>query len=587
MTEITLSIFVFLQIFFFIKNRKEIILYSYFIPNENDFKRKYFLIPNLDLENIPLNKLLDSILSYREIIDRNNPLTDLTKEEIAKNYKVITCLTLASTSKSIHFFPTLRSINSYLLKNRDSLLDSSTIKEMIHKSSTDLYESVLKSIKIPSYLGFLGTFSVLILGTFTISMQTQEIITINDIVLRDILNTFAYSLLSSGIGLSLTIFSSLVTLKNAKNTLNQNTNSFYSFVQTDLLPSYYNNYSEGLSSFEVSLLKFTQDFSNNVKHLHESNLVNHQALLSQQKVLDSLEKMDPEKIAKAGLSFFNELDKNSDSIQQLANQFSNLNSFVELTTNLFTVAEKTFSKFSNFEGNFEKIANTIHLRLEESGKLLEFLGSHLSTLETRRDDMQSVIITTDTILKESYKELTNSEREILYSFKETSLRSAEEYKKILQDYNRQSKEISLSLLDTLKTMEGSISDLTEREKVTHPSVSMDAIQKAKDETFLSSLKNLFSEFETRLQIIDEKSSNRENQFLSALQNIPSPQHSVTQQTLYPEAEFQKLLTQVNLNQIYFENILKELLKELRGESQKSKGLSFFGFVISKIQNIFR
>jgi hypothetical protein len=106
---------------------------------------------------------------------------DLTKEEIAKNYKIITCLTLSSTSKSIHFLPTMRSINSYLLKNRDSLLDSSTIKEMIHKSCTDLYESVLKSIKIPYYLGFLGTFSILILGIFTISMQTQEIITLNDI----------------------------------------------------------------------------------------------------------------------------------------------------------------------------------------------------------------------------------------------------------------------------------------------------------------------------------------------------------------------------------------------------------------------
>jgi hypothetical protein len=50
---------------------------------------------------------------------------------------------------------------------------------------------------------------------------------------------------------------------------------------------------------------------------------------------------------------------------------------------------------------------------------------------------------------------------------------------------------------------------------------------------------------------------------------------------------QKLLTQVNLNQIYFENILKELLKELRSDSEKNKSLSFFGFITSKIQNIFR
>ena len=44
---------------------------------------------------------------------------------------------------------------------------------------------------------------------------------------------------------------------------------------------------------------------------------------------------------------------------------------------------------------------------------------------------------------------------------------------------------------------------------------------------------------------------------------------------------------VNLNQIYFENILKELLKELRSDSEKNKSLSFFGFITSKIQNIFR
>jgi hypothetical protein len=87
--------------------------------------------------------------------------------------------------------------------------------------------------------------------------------------------------------------------------------------------------------------------------------------------------------------------------------------------------------------------------------------------------------------------------------------------------------------------------------------------------------------------MDEKSTNRENQILRALQNIPSPQESVSQQTSYPEAEFQKLLTQVNLNQIYFENILKELLKELRSDSEKNKSLSFFGFITSKIQNIFR
>ena len=49
MIEITLFLFIVLQIIFFIKSTKEIFSYSHFIPSELDFKRKYFLVPNLDI----------------------------------------------------------------------------------------------------------------------------------------------------------------------------------------------------------------------------------------------------------------------------------------------------------------------------------------------------------------------------------------------------------------------------------------------------------------------------------------------------------------------------------------------------------
>jgi hypothetical protein len=566
-------LFFILELSFFLSTIKRIGSVSHFIPDKKEYKFQHFLVPLLDLETIPATYLLETISSYREILDKKYPFTDLSNEEIAKNYKIITCITLSSDSKSNLFFFVLRTLNTLLIQRRENLNDFSVFKSLIEKSITDMYDNISGMVYLPLLLGGLGAILSISLGFFEMSLQSQEISALRSTFLVDFFKNISIGFLIFGLGMTLSILNMGISFPKAKQTLQVHLSVFYQFLQKEIHSVSTNEIADGISTLPGDLIRFNQEFAKSVQVLNTSIHKNHQTLLSQEKTLAILEKINPEKIALAGITFFEELNKNSESFLLLAGQFSKLNSFIEITNKLFAVAESTLNRFSRFEGNIEKISQTIHLRLEESGKLLDFLGSHLSTLENRREDMQSIIISTDSILKESYKELTNSEREILFQFKESSLRSAEEYKKILQDFTRQSKEISLNLLDTLKTLENSVSDLSEnrspREIPEQP-----VLQKSPEDNSALLIKQIASDLESILKQMEERAITRENLFMDSLQKVAS----IPSQTLtfpeYPEQEFQKLMTQLNLNQIYMENVLKEVLKELRGESTKNKELTY-------------
>ncbi len=567
-----LVLFFILELSSFLTTLKKIGTLSSFIPDTKEYKFQHFLVPLLDLETIPSPSLLESIFSYREILDRKYPFTDLSEEEISKNYKIISCITLSSDSKSFLFFPVLRTLNTYLIQRRENLNDFSLLKSLIENSITDLYDNIIGRLYLPLLLGGLGAILSISLGFFEMSLQSQEISSLQSTLLVDFFKNISIGFLIFGLGMSLSILNIGISFPKAKQTLQVHLSAFYHFLQKEIHSASPNEIAEGNSTLPGDLIRFNQEFAKSVQALNTSIQKNHQTLLSQEKTLAILEKINPEKIALAGSTFFEELNMNSESFLLLAGQFAKLNSFVEITNKLFLVAESTLNRFSRFEGNIEKISQTIHLRLEESGKLLDFLGSHLSTLENRREDMQSIIISTDSILKESYKELTNSEREILFQFKESSLRSAEEYKKILQDFTRQSKEISLNLLDTLKTLENSVSDLSENRSLGNLP-EQPVLQKSHEDTAALLFKQITSDLESMLKQMEERAITRENLFMDSLQKVVSTPSQALTFPEYPEQEFQKLMTQLNLNQIYMENVLKEVLKELRGDSSKNKDIS--------------
>jgi hypothetical protein len=576
-----LLVFILLEFIYLLFIIFKISNFFYLIPDTNNIRINNYLIPKLDIDTIPVDIILNSLSNYREFINYDLLHKEISKETVERNYKVISCIISKNKSNSIEDNPILFKINSFLIKNKSGLIDFLVIESIVEKKVDQEILNINFNLK---FLLQICSFGILVIFTqyfFKISeffIDNESLFNINTSFHLIIFYSLTLMLISY---LFYLILNYLFHNKSLK-TLNNNINNLFYFLQANVVPIYSSNLSENIFQLSQNLHKFNKDFYDNLRTQSEHFVKTQDHLVLQEKILNKLEVIDPVQIAQVNIQILKELNNNINNFKILNEHFSNLNHIVEVSSNLFIVAEKTFDKFTNFDTNINKIADGINLRLQESTKLLEFLGSHLSTLENRKNEMDSIIITTDTILKNSYKELVHSENEILLSFKERTLSSTEELKKIVQEYVRQTKEISLDLYNNINSLDNTFKNLSNSSSLMPPSNTYESL-----DIFASSLKEVLSRFEITLNSYLENGDKRDGELINLMKSASVNSESANNSKL--ETDLQKLLTQINLNQIYFENILKELLKELRSETNKNTEIakiSYLKLTISKIKNLF-
>ena len=579
-----LYFFIFLNFVYILNIYFKISNFINLIPDINNIHIKNYLIPKLDIDTIPTDTILNSLSNYREFINNEILYKEFSKETVEKNYKVISCITSKNKLKSFNDNFILFKINSYLIKNKSGLVDFIMIESIVEKKVEEEILNINYNLKFALHICTFGILVILTQYFYNVTDYMKE----NESLIK-IYNSFyliiLYCLILSIITYLLYLILNQFFVNKALKDLNKNINNLFLFLQSDLIPIYSSNLSENIFQLSQNLQKFNKDFNDNLISQSEHFAKSKDQLVLQEKILNKLEVIDPVQLAQVNIQILKELSNNIINFKILNEHFSNLNHIVEVSSNLFIVAERTFDKFTNFDTNLNKIAEGINLRLLESTKLLEFLGSHLSTLENRKNEMDSIIITTDTILKNSYKELVHSENEILLSFKERTASSTEELKKIAQDYVRQTKEISLDLYNNINSLDNTFKKL---------SVSSASIPDSNNNESLafytSSLKEVFSKFESTLNSYLENGNKRDEELFNLFKNSSaiSVNSNINTNNSNIETDLQKLLTQINLNQIYFENILKELLKELRSQTHKNNEIakiSYLKLTTSKIKNI--
>lgn len=579
-----LYFFIFLNFVYILNIYFKISNFINLIPDINNIHIKNYLIPKLDIDTIPTDTILNSLSNYREFINNEILYKEFSKETVEKNYKVISCITSKNKLKSFNDNFILFKINSYLIKNKSGLVDFIMIESIVEKKVEEEILNINYNLKFALHICTFGILVILTQYFYNVTdymKENESLIKIDNSFYLIILYCLILSLIAYGFYMILNQFFINKALKD----LNKNINNLFLFLQSDLIPIYSSNLSENIFQLSQNLQKFNKDFNDNLISQSEHFAKSKDQLVLQEKILNKLEVIDPVQLAQVNIQILKELSNNIINFKILNEHFSNLNHIVEVSSNLFIVAERTFDKFTNFDTNLNKIAEGINLRLLESTKLLEFLGSHLSTLENRKNEMDSIIITTDTILKNSYKELVHSENEILLSFKERTASSTEELKKIAQDYVRQTKEISLDLYNNINSLDNTFKKL---------SVSSASIPDSNNNESLafytSSLKEVFSKFESTLNSYLENGNKRDEELFNLFKNSSaiSVNSNINTNNSNIETDLQKLLTQINLNQIYFENILKELLKELRSQTHKNNEIakiSYLKLTTSKIKNI--
>ena len=210
---------------------------------------------------------------------------------------------------------------------------------------------------------FIGV-SILVFGGGVEKLMSGSSSALSDSGVTDLLGGVALAVISSAVGLGLTMRASYL-FKEAKRDVELRENNFLSWIQSELLPNLSTDFTSTLVKMTNNLSDFNNTFSTNTQKLDNTLSKVNDSYKDQVKVLEELRKIDITKIATANIKVYQNLKNCTEEIGMLAASLKDTRLYVqavkELTSRLGEADErvKTWEKMGLF---FEKEINEIEKR---------------------------------------------------------------------------------------------------------------------------------------------------------------------------------------------------------------------------------
>lgn len=298
----------------------------------------------------------------------------------------------------------IQPINSYLDKNKGAT-DYHIIKDLTDRACDKVQGEVESYNPIPLYLGLCGTMLGIILGiiflaaggglsallassssatgTASAGAASQGI--------QHLLGGVAMAMAASLVGVIMTIVSTKKT-KEAVSAVEEGKNSFFSWVQCNLLPKMSSDVVSTLGVFYTNLNEFNRTFADNSKELKSAFEAIESAYEGQAKYTKELNKLD---IAKAQLAFAalgSATDKINDLNAFLAGSSEYIQKVIRLNDKLDNADERTRAIEQMgifFKNEIEQINARKSLLSETVGKIDMNLKTSLEGLQTSATEQTS------------------------------------------------------------------------------------------------------------------------------------------------------------------------------------------------------
>lgn len=427
---ITILFVVIIQFKFWNETRSQINLFKKTIPDIEQFSLREISIFTNDLKKTPPIQLLESLNDFvskanvskkdidNEVIERANILIEemegrgeeknynlargLAKREIEDKYGINwaknlekTNLTLldAGTNTNEVMIKIIRSINTYLIRNKGAISDFNLLRDIIQRNLDTIEEEINVTIPIPVYLGLMGTMAGIILGLFALpDIGSEEFLQGNGI--NSLIGGVKIAMIASFAGLLFTVSNSGWEFKGAKSFVEQQKNDFFTFLQTELLPVLTENVNAGIIGLNRNIERFGSSFNENVLQLEVLMNKNYDSLMAQQSAVEAFQKLDISKIANFNIKVLGEIKQSVDALERLSYALKNVDGFV---ANSKALVERT----NNVVDLSEKIVEV----LNETKLLQMFLNSHFSALEERGQIINNTVVKMDDVIDKSLKGL--------------------------------------------------------------------------------------------------------------------------------------------------------------------------------------
>ena len=269
-------------------------------------------------------------------------------------------LQIENSHDSESFDNIVSTLNRYLDENSEQVSDYHLMKDVVERNREVSESEIETLIPFTQYIGLVGTMigifigvSVLVFGGGVESLMSGSSTALADSGVTDLLGGVALAVISSAVGLGLTMRASYL-FKEAKREVELRENNFLSWIQSELLPNLSTDFTSTLVKMTNNLSDFNDTFSTNTKKLDKTLSKVNDSYLGQAKLLEELERIDITNIAAANVKVYRNLKNCTEEIGMLAASLKDARLYVEavreLTTRLGEADEraKTWERMGQF-----------------------------------------------------------------------------------------------------------------------------------------------------------------------------------------------------------------------------------------------
>ena len=367
-------------------------------------------------------------------------------------------LSIISSHNSVLFKNIVRTLNKYLGENSDQVSDYHLMKDVVDRNREVSESEIETLIPFTQYIGLVGTMVgifvgvvVLVFGGGLENLMSGTIAALANSGVTELLGGVAIAVLTSAIGLGLTMRSSYL-FKESKRIVELRENAFLGWIQSEMLPNLSTDMTTTLVKMTNNLRDFNTTFSTNTQKLDRTLAKVNDSYTGQAKLLEALERVDVKRVALANVQVYEKLKECTDEIGMIGEGLRSSRQYLQevrsLTAKLDRMDErtKTWEKMAKF---FEKEIKEIERR---KAAISEAVGSVDERLKQSFDHLSQTAKAKTTEAAEKIIDENNKLDNALTQQEELLNRKLNEMSDAIDKRNRKLADIFSSLEQLTKTL---------------------------------------------------------------------------------------------------------------------------------------
>ena len=341
-----------------------------------------------------------SAYSLRELSLREEPEHTLISEEddLPLSLDEVTEGEDEVTVSQVHIqdaSPTLleveHSLNMYLQKNKGAASDFHIMKDVVERYCDADEEEITTQQPIPLYLGLMGTMVGIIVGIVYIAATKG--FSVDDITrsVTELMTCVAIAMSASFMGVYCTTRISWKS-KDAFSRVESDKNKFYSWLQTELLPTLSGNTVNALYLLQQNLTQFNSTFQTNISGLNRALGQVRETSAEQVELINLLQDIDIRRVAQANVTVLREL-------RDCTGELTRFNQYMHSVSDYLTAVN---ALNSNINEHLNRTA-----AIERMGAFFE---REIDQVRTREQYINEVVANVDNTLRDTFNALSEGTR---------------------------------------------------------------------------------------------------------------------------------------------------------------------------------